>query len=514
MMAIGAKISRSDMGLRSKSWTVLAVVLAAFATLSTPVAASASSWTKAQLPGIAGKVFLLGVSCPSPSLCVAVGTNNLIATATDPTGGGGDWNVVYAGEGPSPYLPPSAPFISGRQIEDVSCPSVGLCVAVTNEGNIYASTEPTGPAWAWDVTPIDGKGRNIHLEGVSCPTVSLCVAVSGGRNDSGKVFTSTNPTGDAAAWQVTQLDESLDLRAVACGSPSLCVAVGDEGRIVTSTNPTGGASSWTVIGAPAGPGSLRGVACVAAALCVSGNKSGNLLSSTNPTGGSSSWSTVNGGSSVQITGVSCPSASECLAVDNNGNVLTSTDPSGGMSAWSLANLVPYRPPEGNALEGNGFFGVSCPSRSLCAVTGALGQIFTSKTPFSATPEPQKPATVRQPKRPRVKIAKVLLPFREQIKRGNGRVTIRFYAKGKVRGFNCKLDSRPFRPCRSPKRYRLGVGKHVFMVRATGLTGLKGPIARESFRIYPPCDTATGHRAGGETSTAPAPGPMTRPIFCF
>ncbi len=510
-MVIGAKISRSDPGLRGKSWTVPAVVLAAFAMLSAPMAASASPWTRAQLPGIAGKVFLLGVSCPSPSLCVAVGTNNLIATSTDPTGGEADWNVVYAGEGPSPYISPSAPFISGRQIQDVSCPSLGLCVAVTNQGNIYTSTEPTGPAWAWNVTPIDGNGRNIHLEGVSCPTVSLCVAVTGGRNDSGKVFTSTNPTGGAAAWQVTQLDESLDLRAVSCGSPSLCVAVGNEGRIVTSTDPIGGASSWTVIGAPAGPGGLRGVACVAAPLCVSGNKSGNLLSSTNPTG-SSSWSTFNGGTSVQITGVSCPSASECLAVDNNGNVLTSNDPSGGMSAWSLAKLAPYRPPEGNALEGNGFFGASCPSHSLCVVTGALGQIFTSKTPFSATPEPQKPATGRRPKRPRVKVAKVQLPFRKQIERGNGRVTIRFYANGKVRGFSCKLDHRPFRPCRSPKRYRLGVGKHVFMVRATGLTGLKGPITREPFRIYPACNTAGGHRAGdGNTSLAPEP--MARPILC-
>ena len=92
------------------------------------------------------------------------------------------------------------------------------------------------------------------------------------------------------------------------------------------------------------------------------------------------------------------------------------------------------------------------------------------------------------------------------------MTIRFYAKGKVRGFSCKLDRRPFRPCRSPKRYRLGVGKHVFMVRATGLTGLEGPITREPFRIYPACGIAAGHRAGGETGTA-LTGAKTRPIIC-
>ena len=61
MMGIGAKISRSDMGLRSKSWTVLAVVLAAFATLSIPMAASASPWTKAQLPRSQARYFCWGV---------------------------------------------------------------------------------------------------------------------------------------------------------------------------------------------------------------------------------------------------------------------------------------------------------------------------------------------------------------------------------------------------------------------------------------------------------------------
>ena len=459
------------------------ILLAALALL--PVSgATAAPWARVQLPGTGGKVFLLGVSCPSRDLCVAVGTNNLIASSTNPTGDAGAWNVVYGGDGPSPYIPDNAPFISGRQIEDVSCPSTGLCVAVTNQGDVYSSTRPTGPGGEWEVTPLDGKGRNVHLEGVSCPTVSLCVAVTGGRNDSGKVFTSTDPTGGAAAWRMVQLDESLDLRAVSCGTPSFCAAVGDEGRVVTSTDPTGDASAWTVVGAPGGPGSLRGVTCVATSLCLSGNEGGNLLSSTNPTGGLSSWKAVSVDSSVQITGAFCPSASACLSVDNNGNLLSSTNPTGGASAWSLTNLVPYRQPAGNALEGNGLFGVACPSSSLCVVTGALGQIFSSTTPFAAASGPGKQAGGRRPKRPRVRIAKIRLPFRKQIEAGTGRVMIRFYANGKVRRFACKLDRRPFRPCRSPKRYPVGIGKHVFKVRATGVTGLKGPVTRATFKIRP------------------------------
>jgi len=480
------------------------------AALTLVPAASASTWTEAQLPGRASHIFLLGVSCPSPSLCVAVGTDNLIASSTNPTSGAAAWSFGHAGEGASPYIPDDAPQISGRQIQGVSCPSLNLCVAVTSQGNIYSTTRPTGPASEWAVTPIDEKGHNTHLEGISCPSVSLCVAVTGARNDSGKVLTSTDPTGGPSAWQTTLIDETLDLRAVSCGSPSLCVAVGDEGRIVTSTNPTGGSAAWNVVGAPGGPGSLRGVSCVATALCVTGNKGGNLLVSTSPAAGLSSWGETDGGGSVQITGASCPSATECLVVDNNGDVLTSTDPAGGRAAWSFANLVPYTPVKGFVLEGNALFAASCPSRSFCALTGARGQIFTSVDPFAraSAPAPSGPAgRGRGPKRPRVKIATVRLPFRKQLLNHTAKATIRFYANGRVRRFVCKFDRGPFRQCRSPKRYRVGVGEHVFRVRAIGLTGLKGPIAVERFTVHPLCKGIGPQRRpslGRPSAASPAP----------
>jgi hypothetical protein len=478
--------------------------LASVGALAPP--ALASPWTTAQLPGAAGKVFLLGVSCPSQELCVAVGTNNLIASSTDPTGGSSAWRFVYAGEGPSPFIPPSNPVISGRQIQGVSCPSTGLCVAVTDQGNIYSSTQPTGPASAWRVTPIEEGGGNTHLEGVSCPSASLCVAVSGGRNltglnNSGKVFTSTNPSGGATAWHSTQLDGSPNLRAVSCGSPSLCVAVGAEGRIVTSTDPTGGAAAWNAVGEPGGPGVLGGVSCVAAALCVSGNESGNLLSSTNPSADASSWSETGGGGSVQITGVSCPSASECVAVDDNGDVLTSTDPAGGAAAWSFANVVPFTTEEGNAL-----LAASCPSASLCAVTGSLGQIFTNSAPFAKTAMSETTPRRRRKKRPTVKIASLLTPFRRQLEDHRGKVLIRFYSRDGARGFLCKLDHHGFRPCRSPMHYPVGVGHrvaahHVFRVRAIGFTGLEGPVTVERFTIYPLCSPFSARAESSPVATA-------------
>ncbi len=440
--------------------------------------------------GPAAKVFLLGVSCPSQGLCVAVGTNNLIASSTDPTGGSSAWHFVYVGEGPWPETENwPTENISGRQIQSVSCPSANLCVAVTDQGNIYTSTNPTGGASSWATTQIDGTGSNIHLFGVSCPTLSLCVAVSGKRSlhggiDNGEIFTSTDPTGGASAWRSIEFGELVEFRGVSCSSPSFCVAVTADGRIFTSTEPRGEASDWRPIGAPAGPGSLDAVSCVAVALCLSGNESGSLLSSTNPSAGAPSWSQANGGGSVQITGTSCPSASECIAVDDNGDVLTSTEPAGGAAAWSFANVMPFTTDEGNAL-----FAASCPSSSLCAVAGSRGtdthQLRSLRQGRRAgddaagkEEEEASKSDDRQSGRPNL------------AKAGGsptGKVLVRFYSRDGARGFLCKLDRGHFRPCRSPKRYRMGDGNHVFHVKAIGYTGLRGPVAVERFTIGPICE---------------------------
>jgi hypothetical protein len=466
----------------------IAVALLALAVSGTSAtAAFGSTWTGHPLGGEAAKVTMFGISCPTSSMCVAVGGNNTIASTSDP---GGAWNVVYAGEG---ALPTNGIF-PGRQIRGVSCPSPQLCVAVSFKGLIYTATEPTGSAAAWSVADLDSSGPSTHLYGISCPSPSFCAAAAG----SGKIVTSTNPTGGAAAWSTTQLEQPLELRGVSCVSQSLCVAVGDDaeeirpgptdnGEIVSSTNPLGGA--WGRVSMPGAQGPLYGVSCPSSALCVSGNLLGNLVISTNPTGAASAWTTTDGGGAVQITAADCPSTSQCVAVDNNGDVLTSTDPTGGPGEWTFTNVVPFSIP---ATEANGMFGVSCPSASLCAVA-AKGQIFTSTDPFVVPPPTPKGTTKKskkkhkkRPKRPRVTIARAPEPGVE-INGSRVRVRALFFARKhvQVRGFACKLDGRPVKRCRSPKAYTVGIGKHVFRVRAIGWTGLRGPAEVARFEVCHP-----------------------------
>jgi hypothetical protein len=458
--------------------------------------ASGADWTLRTI----GDSIMLGISCPTESRCVAGGAGNTILSSDEPTAGASGWKSVNLGAGEQgPYFSPS------RQIRAVDCPAPGFCVAVSYEGLIYTSTNPTGDAGAWTGIDLTPEGPNIHMYGLDCPTADLCVAVATG----GKILTTTDPAGGVGAWTVTQLASSLNLRGVSCASAGLCVAVGDEGEIVSSTQPRGGPAAWSETQIPGAPVDrfLLGVGCPAAGLCVTGNTIGTLLTSASPAGPAGAWVPAQGGGSVQITDVDCPSPTRCVAIDNNADVLTSTNPTGGAAAWTFQNLIPYREGPGDTLNPNGTFGVSCPSTSLCAIAGTHGQILTSTNPFDPPPNPKptkkaKPKKKHRkhkgPKRPRAIIATSPPPGVE-IAKGKAKVRFRFYAArhASVRGYVCKLDKHAFKPCKSPKTYRVGLGKHVFKVKAVGWTGHRGKAAYDPFKVCHPtrngfCSGAFAH----------------------
>ena len=461
---------------------VLALALALCAGIA--ASASASTWTGRQLPGEISGGMLFAISCPTSELCVAVGGGNTVVSSTNPTGPASSWGVANVGIGGN-----GSP--NQRQIKGVSCPTPQLCVAVNFEGLVYTSTNPAGGAAAWAATDLTPTGPSAHLYGVSCPSPTFCAASAG----EGRIYTTTNPTGGAAAWTLTEIPGPLELRGVSCVSASFCVVVGDNGdnirpeptddpQVLSSTNPLGGA--WQRVELGAGQGSLFGVGCSAPALCVTGNLLGDLLVSGNSTGPASAWSRIDSGATIQITDADCPAPSRCVAIDNNADVLTSTDPTGGAAAWTFTNILPY--PGVDETIANAMWGVSCPTVSFCAISAAAGQVFTSTDPFVVADPSQgkKKRRKRSPKRPRTTIAKGPAP---EIAHAGSRLPVRylFFARRhvKVRGFTCKLDRRPAKRCLSPKRYRVGQGKHVFRVRAIGRTGLRAPRRSTAFASAAP-----------------------------
>jgi hypothetical protein len=457
--------------------------------------AAASTWTLRRLPPTprengSALSSLSGVSCPTESLCVAVGGLDTLAFSQDPTGGVASWHLVEPdypiGAGTTCVEGEPQCHVPSGALEAVSCASPSLCATVTYDGIVFVSTDPTAGAGAWSGSVLNQKGQKgaTHLTAISCTPPSFCAAVSGGSNNSngGKILTSNDPV--SGHWQVAELGSSLDLRSISCSTSSFCVAVARGGRIFVSTDPAGGASAWSEAGRPGGPGDLEGVSCVASLLCAVGNQSGNILTSIDPAlGPGASWNEANAGGSVQITGVSCPTADACLAVDNNGDVMTSTSPTGGASAWSFENLVPFSAEEEPR---NALFAASCASTSLCALVGRDGRIFTATDPFTIA-RPSRPHRQRKaPRRPRTFLvyAEHFWQF-SSTRRPRLRARFHFYSPTRTRGFECKRDHGRYRRCRSPYRYWVKHGHHVLRVRAIGPTGLRGPAAVKRFWVLRP-----------------------------
>ena len=301
------------------------------------------------------------VSCPSASLCVAVGVVGNMAASTNPNGGSTAWSQFKVGT---------------NTFTSVSCPSTSLCVAVGAGGTIATSTQPTKATW----TAVDADTTNT-LESVSCPSSSLCVAV----DDHENVVTSTNPT--SGVWAVAKTTVTSPLYTVSCPSTSLCVAsslTATNGSI-WSTNPTGGTQAWQVFsGDPAFT-----LSCPTASFCASaygrygyGLGAYYVTTSTDPTGGTGSWATTPAIDTAVLTTLSCPTASFCMATDYSGNALLSTSPTGGPTAWSkTANPIDIAGSES-------ITGLSCPTTTLCVAVDATGRaIVWTSAPSQPPPTP-------------------------------------------------------------------------------------------------------------------------------
>ena len=465
-----------------------AFVFALLVTMTWAAPASAGSWTGFSLKDDQVSGDLFGVSCPSTTLCVAGGSDSLIASSTNPAAGAAAWAVVHpGGKQEIPGGSGGEVVFPGAQVRGISCPSTTLCVGAGYDGRIFSSTNPTGGIAAWKVTPLSGeKEPRFHMTGISCPSRQLCIAVAYGS----KVIVSTDPTGDASAWAVSQLPFQVDLRGVSCPSVSFCVAVDNAGRIVASSDPTGGPGAWSLVGAPAGEGVLNGISCPSLSLCVTGN-AGRMITSIDPGGGLGAWSAVTAGTGLPVEAVSCPTTSACAAVDNNADAIVSTNPLGGSADWSSTNVLPAPQTENNPLGvQNGIFGISCPATTLCVGVGASEDVIASTNPFARD---VTPASLRKSRRLRVVITKHPLQ-RIEPRKGGVRVGFRFHSLGRrATRFKCKLgggelaSTRPhlrrlrFGPCASPVDYRLGKGRYVFRVLAVA-AGHRSPPASFSFRV--------------------------------
>jgi hypothetical protein len=194
------------------------------------------SWSVKAAPRPNGTTFssIDGVSCASPSLCIAAGdyelndsSNSLTLAET--------WNG--AGWTSSP-MPNPRHGVNGSQLTGVSCGSAAKCMAVggytkpSNRGSLTLAEMWNGSTWA--ITP----SRNGHnsasstLQGVWCRSANACTAVGESTNGSASRTVTLAETWDGKTWAIEAspnphgvADSVMD--SVSCGSAHACIAVGE-----------------------------------------------------------------------------------------------------------------------------------------------------------------------------------------------------------------------------------------------------------------------------------------------
>jgi len=339
---------------------------------------------------------LAGVSCPSSSMCQAVGSQTYGTTGVNRAFAykriGGAWSAIgadgYQREWALSELPSSSGSGPAEQ-GDVACATSTSCFRV---GTLITGSTPAarlkswnGTSWSVVSAPSPAGSTSTELAGIACPSSTVCRAVGTYVSEgvskpyalnwvsgSWSVVTITPPTGAS----------STHLNAIACFSSTDCraagsyVASGVTKNLSMAWNGTAWSVTTTPIPAGASSSQLSGIACPASATCravgsyVESGTTKTLAMSWNGT----SWSIVStpnpsGAKETKLTDVYCMSTTSCMAVGRN---ITSTSKTQAFAerlsftTWSISNLSELLPPEYAASE---LFSIWCVSTSECRAVG-------------------------------------------------------------------------------------------------------------------------------------------------
>ena len=363
--------------------TVVTITGAASATQQTAVIVAAVN-----PPGADGS--LSSVSCWAPDQCLAVGYQS--------TTSGNEKPLIYRRDARlwSPLPPPDpAPGGDGGSLvlTGVSCVSPTFCQAVGTVNTLAGNQSPAaysfdGHRWSIAATPLPAGARAARFDGVTCTSRSWCVAVGQVTDSAGRGFALAEHW-DGSEWSVATTPLPNQARpdrfwAVACGSPTKCLAVGEytfvDGFVRAFAESWDG-KSWTAepptTPADASTSSLRGVACPTTAGCMAvgeSDVSGKVPGTTSARRSmveqwdGSTWAVIASPDATdrdELSAVSCPSADRCTAVGtSNGTVAKAVEWNGVM--WS----VEPAPPGGQPPRLVRLWSVSCPTIEICDAVGA------------------------------------------------------------------------------------------------------------------------------------------------
>jgi hypothetical protein len=350
-------------------------------------------WASQPVAGPSGLTspVLYAVSCPSASACTAVGfANKTYGSTIVPATLAVRWN----GTAWATQSVPSPGGAHGSGLFGVSCPSASVCTAVgfsnvaSGVAQVTLAVRWNGTAWATQSTVSPGGYPGSYLQGVSCTSASACTATGTYGNGSGVHGVGTATLAErwnGTAWTVQTTpspDQSEDpdnlLAAVSCTSASACTAVGPA--YTTSSGATKNlaerwnGTAWAIQTVPGPAGSLMGVSCPSVSACTAtGSYSTSTgISKTLAEGWNAvAWATQptpnpGGAENSELYGVSCPSAWACTAVGDYGlpGAYVPLAERWNGTSWAIQPV-----PEPAGAVTASLAAVSCSSASACTAVG-------------------------------------------------------------------------------------------------------------------------------------------------
>jgi hypothetical protein len=375
--------------IAGRAGRLLACLPLTAAVVLTGLAAGAQASTATAQP----QSVLDGVSCTSPSACIAVGVraghnaqDRTIAEA---------WN----GQAWSLQSPVNPRTNRPDNFSSISCASPTLCFAAGSIGSFNNASHQTliemwnGTAWSVQVLGSPKNAQNQFFSSVSCGGPSSCVAVGDEHDNTGQMPLGLSEHWDGTTWSAvpTAVPAGASVTSmfgVSCGSPDSCTAVGQVG------DPDGGGGTlaehfdgqkWTIEPTPAFPPSAQpqllavscsGTDCMAVGRKLSGNGFAPIAESFN----GHSWSLVSlatpaGSVAFTLGAISCASPASCYAVGASG---TQSAPGSTLTEqWNGHSWAVVASPSAAGLDN--LNGVSCTSSQSCVAVGAASTGTTQST---------------------------------------------------------------------------------------------------------------------------------------
>jgi hypothetical protein len=243
-----------------------------------------TAWKTVAIPKLAKTgAELNGVSCTSPSRCMAVGSEGFPKTPTSFTfaesWNGTRWKFVPT---PTPLTP------GGTALNQISCTSPSRCMAAGYYGYNFGTGTSVTLAEAWNgalwrrlTTPTPGSDAT--LDGVACTAATACTAVGG--------HAATKPPGlgvgtlaerwNGKTWRTQPSPNpkgagSAGFADISCPSATACMATGsstdqiNEAQFTLAESWNG--TRWTLLHTPnpssSSTAELLGLSCVSASDCM------------------------------------------------------------------------------------------------------------------------------------------------------------------------------------------------------------------------------------------------------